>query len=134
MMKKLILVFAALMMLMAGCGTSETKKVSDQPKTEENKKEQVTVQITKDNGKEKVAEKKVAITEETTIMDVMKDNFKIETQFDDSFISSIEGIAGSEQDKTSWFFSVNGEEAMKGAKEITLKPGDTVEFDFHKYE
>nr|WP_255547396.1 DUF4430 domain-containing protein [Fictibacillus sp. 26RED30] len=67
-------------------------------------------------------------------MDVMQDNFKIETQYDGAFISSIEGVAGSEQDKTSWFFSVNGEEAMKGAKDITLKPGDVVEFDLHKYE
>jgi uncharacterized protein YceK len=134
MMKKLILVFAAIMLMMTGCGTTEKQKSSDQPKTEETKKEQVTVQITKDNGKEKVTEKKVDIAEETTVMDVMKDNFEIETQFDDSFISSIEGIAGNEQDKTSWFFSVNGEEAMKGVKEITLKPGDTVEFDFHKYE
>jgi ABC-type enterochelin transport system substrate-binding protein len=133
-MKKLVLVLSAIMLMLAGCGTTETKKSAEQPKTEENKKQQVTVQITKDNGKEKVTEKKVDIAEETTVMDVMKNNFNIETQFDDSFISSIEGVAGNEQDKTSWFFSVNGEEAMKGAKEITLKPGDTVEFDFHKYE
>lgn len=133
-MKKLLLVFTAIMMMLVGCGTSETKKSAEKPKTEETKKQQVTVQVTKDNGKEKVAEKKVDIAEEATVMDVMKNNFDIETQFEDSFISSIEGIAGNEQDKTSWFFSVNGEEAMKGAKEITLKPGDTVEFDFHKYE
>jgi ABC-type enterochelin transport system substrate-binding protein len=133
-MKKLLLIVAAIMMVLTGCGTTETKKTSDQPKTEENKNEQVTVQVTKDNGKEKVTEKEVEIKEETTVMDVMKNNFEVETQFDDSFISSIEGIAGNEQDKTSWFFSVNGEEAMKGAKEIVLKPGDTVEFDFHKYE
>jgi ABC-type enterochelin transport system substrate-binding protein len=133
-MKKLVLVLSTMMLLMAGCGTTETKKSSEQPKTEENKNQQVTVQITKDNGKEKVTEKKVDIAEETTVMDVMKNNFDVETQFDDSFISSIEGVAGNEQDKTSWFFSVNGEEAMKGAKDITLKPGDTVEFDFHKYE
>jgi protein involved in sex pheromone biosynthesis len=133
-MKKLLLVFTAIMMILAGCGATETNKTADQPKQEETKQEQVTVQITKNNGKEKVSEKKVDITKSSTVMDVMKENFEIETQFEDSFISSIEGVAGNEQDKTSWFFSVNGEEAMKGAKEITLKPGDTVEFDFHKYE
>lgn len=74
------------------------------------------------------------LTKGATIMDVMQDNFDIKTQFDGAFISSIEGIEGNEKDKTSWFFSVNGEEAMKGAKEITLKPGDSLEFDFHKYE
>ncbi|MBY6035652.1 DUF4430 domain-containing protein [Fictibacillus nanhaiensis] len=133
-MKKLFLVFTTMMMLV-GCGTAETtKNTSDQPKSEESKKQQVTVHITKDNGNEKVTEKKVDITEETTVMDVMKNNFEIKTQYDDSFISSIDGVAGNEQDKTSWFFSVNGEEAMKGAKDITLKPGDSVEFDFHKYE
>jgi ABC-type enterochelin transport system substrate-binding protein len=133
-MKKLVFLLAAIMMILAGCGAEETKKPADQPKAEEAKQEQVTVQITKDNGKEKVTEKKIDIKKETTVMDVMKENFEIETQFDGAFISSIEGIAGNEQDKTSWFFSVNGEEAMKGAKEITLKPGDAVEFDFHKYE
>lgn len=134
-MKKLLLVLATMMMMMlVGCGTTETKETGDQPKQEETKKEQVTVQITKDNGKEKVTEKKIDIAKDATIMDVMQDNFKIETQYDGAFISSIEGVAGSEQEKTSWFFSVNGEEAMKGAKEITLKPGDVVEFDLHKYE
>ena len=134
MMKKLLLVLMTMMMMLVGCGSTETKETTDQPKQEETKKEQVTVQITKDNGKEKVTEKKVDLTKDATIMDVMQDNFKIETQYDGAFISSIEGVAGNEQDKTSWFFSVNGEEAMKGAKEITLKPGDIVEFDFHKYE
>ncbi|MGA4719587.1 DUF4430 domain-containing protein [Fictibacillus nanhaiensis] len=133
-MKKLLLVLATMMMMLVGCGTTETKETGDQPKQEETKKEQVTVQITKDNGKEKVTEKKVDIAKDATIMDVMQDNFKIETQYDGAFISSIEGVAGSEQEKTSWFFSVNGEEAMKGAKDITLKPGDVVEFDLHKYE
>lgn len=133
-MKKLLLIVTAIMMLLAGCGTNETKKSADQPKTEENKREQVTVQITKNNGKEKVTEKKVEITDETTVMDVMKENFEIKTEYEDAFITSIEGIEGSQQDKTSWFISVNGEEAMKGAKEITLKPGDSVEFDLHPYE
>ncbi|MBD7964664.1 DUF4430 domain-containing protein [Fictibacillus norfolkensis] len=133
-MKKLLLVLATMMMMLVGCGTTETKEPADQPKQEETKKEQVTVEITKDNGKEKVTEKKVEIAKDATIMDVMQDNFKIETQYDGAFISSIEGVAGSEQEKTSWFFSVNGEEAMKGAKDITLKPGDVVEFDLHKYE
>jgi uncharacterized protein YceK len=133
-MKKLVVMLAAIMMLLGGCGTEETKKPADQPKAEETKKEQVTVQITKNNGEEKVTEKKVDITEETTVMAVMKNNFEIETQFDDSFISSIEGIEGSEKDKTAWFFSINGKEAMKGAKEIKLEPGDVVGFDFHHYE
>ncbi|WNB93684.1 DUF4430 domain-containing protein [Bacillus sp. NEB1478] len=133
-MKKLVAVFAVLMMMLAGCGTDETKKTSDQPKTEQAKKQEVTVKITKDNGKEKVTEKKVAIKEDETVMDVMKNNFKLDLMYDDSFISGIDGVKGSEQDKTSWFLSVNGKEAMKGAKEIKVKPGDVIEFDLHKYE
>jgi ABC-type enterochelin transport system substrate-binding protein len=133
-MKKLLLIFTALMMILVGCGTTETKKPSEKPKTEETKKQEVTVKVTKDNGKEKVSEKKIDIDGEPTVMDVMKSNFKVETQYDDSFIGSIEGVKGNEQDKTSWFFSVNGKEAMKGAKDIKLHPGDVVEFDFHKYE
>jgi hypothetical protein len=133
-MKRIVIILTALMMVLVGCGTTETKKSSDQPKTEETKKQQVTVKITKENGKEKVTEKKADIKDQETVMDVMKNNFKIETQYDGAFISGIEGVNGNEQEKTSWFLSVNGKEAMKGAKDIKLQPGDVVEFDLHKYE
>ncbi|MDR7072585.1 DUF4430 domain-containing protein [Fictibacillus barbaricus] len=133
-MKKLVVVLAVLMMMLAGCGTAETKKSSEQPKTEETKKQQVTVNITKDNGKEKVTEKKVAIKENDTVMDVMKSNFKLDLIYNDAFINGIDGVKGNEQDKTSWFLSVNGKDATKGAKDIKVKPGDVIGFDLHKYE
>lgn len=67
-------------------------------------------------------------------MDVMKANYQVTTAYNDSFIIGINGIEGSEKDKTSWFYSVNGVEATVGANEYKLQPGDLVQFDFRKWE
>ncbi|MFC0188420.1 DUF4430 domain-containing protein [Fictibacillus aquaticus] len=136
-MKRLTALLFAAMIAVSGCGQAEKEKSAETSKntTEENQKQEtVTVELTKENGKEKVEQKEVAIKEGETVMEVMKREFDVKTMFDDSFISGINGIEGSEKDKTSWFFSVNGKEAMKGAKEIKLKKGDKVSFDLHKYE
>ena len=76
----------------------------------------------------------IAADKEVTVMDIMQENFEIETQFDGALVASINGIAGSDEDKTSWFYSVNGEEAMVGANEYKVEPEDKIEFDLHKWE
>ncbi|MCS0543167.1 DUF4430 domain-containing protein, partial [Aeromonas veronii] len=103
---------------------------------EETAAEIVTVVISKNNGEEIIEEKEIKIEsgKEVTVMDVMQANFDIETQFDGAFVASINGVAGSEEEKTSWFYSVNGEEAMVGANEYKLEPEDKIEFDLHKWE
>ncbi|MFC7371204.1 DUF4430 domain-containing protein [Fictibacillus iocasae] len=136
-MKNLLpLLFAAILMV-SGCGQAEKTETAEKKNvtaSQDNKQEQVTIVLTKDNGKEEIEKKDVSIKEGETVMDVMKREFEVKTMYEDSFISSINGTEGNEKDKTSWFFSVNGEEAMKGAKEIKLKKGDKVGFDFRKYE
>ncbi|WP_449536795.1 DUF4430 domain-containing protein [Ferdinandcohnia sp. Marseille-Q9671] len=139
-MKKLLLVLLSLGLLF-GCSnepsTNETpKKDTSENTTKEEKAEIVTVVISKNNGEEIIAEKEIEIEagKEVTVMDVMQDNFELETQFDGAFIVSINGVAANEAEKTSWFYSVNGEEAMVGANEFKLKPEDKVEFDLHAWE
>jgi uncharacterized cupredoxin-like copper-binding protein len=136
-MKRLLTLLFAAMIIVSGCGQAEKENSAtktENTKEDKQKQETVTVELTKDNGKEKVEQKEVAIKDGETVMEVMKREFEVKTMFDDSFISGINGIEGSESDKTSWFFSVNGKEAMKGAKEIKLKKGDKISFDLHKYE
>ncbi|WP_099158399.1 DUF4430 domain-containing protein [Virgibacillus ndiopensis] len=102
-------------------------------KNEENQ-EVVTITISKDKEAEFITEKKIAIEEGAILMDVMKENFEIETDFDGGFITSINGVAPKEGEQKSWMFFVNDEMATKGAKEITLSPGDKVSFDLQAWE
>nr|WP_309100774.1 DUF4430 domain-containing protein [Fredinandcohnia onubensis] len=140
-MKKLLVALLSLGILF-GCSNDPSTNESSNNNTAEtvDKKETaaeiVTVVISKNNGEEIIEEKEIKIEsgKEVTVMDVMQANFDIETQFDGAFVSSINGVAGSEEEKTSWFYSVNGEEAMVGANEFKLEPEDKIQFDLHKWE
>ncbi|THE15043.1 DUF4430 domain-containing protein [Bacillus timonensis] len=139
-MKKFIVALLALGLLFGCSNEQSTNKSSNNNSSETvNKKEKaeiVTVVISKNNGEEMIEEKEIEIAtdKEVTVMDIMQENFEIETQFDGAFVASINGIAGSDEDKTSWFYSVNGEEAMVGANEYKVEPEDKIEFDLHKWE
>lgn len=140
-MKKLLVALLSLGILF-GCSNDPSTNESSNNNTaetvdkEETAAEIVTVVISKNNGEEIIEEKEIKIEsgKEVTVMDVMQANFDIETQFDGAFVASINGVAGSEEEKTSWFYSVNGEEAMVGANEYKLEPEDKIEFDLHKWE
>ncbi|MEH7236900.1 DUF4430 domain-containing protein [Bacillus sp. JJ1562] len=139
-MKKLLFALLSLGLLFGCSNDQPTNDTSNNNSSEkinkEEKAEIVTVVISKNNGEEIIEEKEIEIEagKEVTVMDVMQENFEIETQFDGAFVASINGVAGSEEEKTSWFYSVNGEEAMVGANEFKLEPEDKIEFDLHKWE
>ncbi|MEK5442009.1 MULTISPECIES: DUF4430 domain-containing protein [unclassified Fredinandcohnia] len=138
-MKKLLVSLLSLGILF-GCSNAPSTNESSNNKAETVDKEEaaeiVTVVISKNNGEEIIEEKEIKIEsgKEVTVMDIMEANFDVETQFDGAFVASINGVAGSEEEKTSWFYSVNGEEAMVGANEYKLEPEDKIEFDLHKWE
>ncbi|WP_099362680.1 DUF4430 domain-containing protein [Fredinandcohnia onubensis] len=139
-MKKLLVALLSLGILFGCSNDPSTNESSNNNTAETVDKEEtaeiVTVVISKNNGEEIIEEKEIKIEsgKEVTVMDVMQANFDIETQFDGAFVASINGVAGSEEEKTSWFYSVNGEEAMVGANEFKLEPEDKIEFDLHKWE
>ncbi|WP_337020155.1 DUF4430 domain-containing protein [Oceanobacillus massiliensis] len=66
------------------------------------------------------------------MLDVMEDNFFIER--DGAYITSIERVSASEEDKTAWMYFVNDEMATVGADEYELSPGDKVVFDLQSWE
>jgi len=113
---------------------SEPSNENNGTETADNAIEAVTVTISKNNGEETLETKEVEIEEGQTVMDVMNEYFELETAFDNTFITGINGTVADEAKKESWFYSVNGEEAMVGATEYKLNPGDKVEFDLHQWE
>jgi len=139
-MKKILFVLLSLGLLFGCSNEGTTNDTSNNDASEsanqEEKAEIVTVVISKNNGEEIIEEKEIEIEsgKEVTVMDVMQENFEVETQFDGAFVASINGVAGSDEEKTSWFYSINGEEAMVGANEYKVEPEDKIEFDLHSWE
>ncbi|MFZ3577063.1 DUF4430 domain-containing protein [Virgibacillus sp. DJP39] len=129
--------------LLGGCnqesGGEQSSPSNEQSQTSESntsdneqKEEIVTISITKKKGEETVTEKEIAIEEGAILYDVMKENFEIED--DAGYITSIEGIKANESEQMAWMFTVNGEMASVGAKELELSLGDTVNFDLQSWE
>ena len=134
-MKKIfITLFSVLTLLLAGC--AGTNNAIEQPttNTEQNETQEVTITLVKDNGEEVISEKTIKLEEGETLMEIMSRNFELTTEYNDSFITAINGISNDDTSSYYWIYTINGEEVLKGANEITLNPGDTVEFNYAKYE
>ena len=134
-MKKIfITLFSVLTLLLAGCAATNNAVEQPNTNTEQNETQQVTITLVKDNGEEVINEKTIELEEGETLMELMARNFELTTEYNDSFITAIDGIANDDSTSYYWIYTINGEEVLKGANEITLNPGDTVEFNYAKYE
>ncbi len=65
-------------------------------------------------------------------MEVMEENYEVEQT--EGFINSIEGIAGNEEEKMAWMYTINGEDAMVGANEYEVEDGDEIAFNYQSWE
>ncbi|MBX0356176.1 DUF4430 domain-containing protein [Halobacillus sp. Nhm2S1] len=133
-MKKWNTVLTAMILavaVLAGCGTQEEKETSA---TQEEQVQEVTVQVqlSKNDGEEMMAEDEITVEEGTTLMEVMEDNYEVEQS--EGFINSIEGVAGNQEEKMAWMYTINGEEAMVGANEYEVEDGDEIVFDYQSWE
>lgn len=127
MKKKAILIALSMIVLILSACSFGTQK-------ESTKKEvpniAVTIQVTKNEGKEKLETKKVKAKKGTTLYQMLQDNFKIED--DKGMITSINQVSQDEKAGLYWFIEINGKFATKGAKETKPKNGDKVSFDLHE--
>ncbi|GEN53870.1 DUF4430 domain-containing protein [Halobacillus faecis] len=133
-MKKWNTVLTAMILavaVLAGCGTQEENETSA---TQEEQVQEVTVQVqlSKNDGEEMMAEDEITVEEGTTLMEVMEDNYEVEQS--EGFINSIEGVAGNQEEKMAWMYTINGEEAMVGANEYEVEDGDEIVFDYQSWE
>ncbi|ERL21791.1 PF14478 domain protein, partial [Streptococcus pyogenes GA06023] len=61
-----------------------------------------------------------------TVLEILKDNYEVKEK--DGFITAIDGIEQDTKANKYWLFKVNGKMADKGADQITVKDGDSIEF------
>lgn len=142
-MKKWIFQFAVIVMtigVLFGCSTDDNTNqntsvsTNNSSQSEEVAEDSVRITISINEGEEYVAEEEIEIEEGDILMDVMEENFYIETEYDGTFITSIERVAASEEEQTAWMFFVNDEMATVGASDYELSPGDVVVFDLQAWE
>lgn len=125
-MKKALLLAAALMSvsIFAGCQNT-TNQNTEQTSSEQAAKQSAQITI-KADGKE-TANQTVDFKEGDSLYEVMEQNFTIKA--DDGFITEIDGQKQDQKASKYWTFTINGEMATKGAKDIQLKNGDKVNFE-----
>ena len=133
-MKKIMMTAVTFLsvLVIAGCSNnnnddsvaSTTKTSESTVVSSEKQEEQATIVLQEDD--KEISSKEVTFTDDDSLYDVMKNNFELED--DDGFITSIDGHEQDEKAQKYWTFTINDKEIMKGAKEVSLKSGDKVDF------
>ncbi len=133
MRKKMIAAALAVMFLLSGCAENEMAQPENR---------QLTILVTRDYGREILAERSVYPSEGDTVMDLMQDNFTVETAYGGGFVNAIDGLKsgytgkGSSQKKGTkkdWFYYVNGVMAEIGADQYMCDEANAVSWDFHDW-
>jgi len=139
MKQMLRVLIASLFMIgaLAACGGEESPSTTNENNNEEKQEEQqevVQVTVSQNNGEKVITEKEVEIEDGATVMEVMENNFEIETASGGGFITTIEGVEADQSESMAWMYTINGKEVEVGAKEYELEPDDEVIWDMHSWE
>ncbi len=129
-MKKKQLLLSGLvlgMFLASGCTTPADEVTLTTTATQESVApvEQTATIILQEDGKE-ITKEVVSFEPGAVVFDVMDEHFEIVHQ--DGFITSIDGMTQDEAANKYWLYDINGEMALKGAKELALQAGDEILF------
>lgn len=111
---------ALVAMLLVACsqGTKQTQ-IPSVPKADHH----VRLVVKEDTN---TIDEKVSFGKGDTVLEILKDNYEVKEK--DGFITAIDGIEQDTKANKYWLFKVNGKMADKGADQITVKDGDSIEF------
>ncbi|MCT4621784.1 MAG: DUF4430 domain-containing protein [Marinisporobacter sp.] len=129
-MKKILLFLLMIVMTCTFIGCGEKSRVEDG---------KVQVIVSKGFGNEKLSEKAVDVAKDTNVIEVMEENFNIETAYGGGFINGIDGLKSEftglkNKKKIDWFYYVNGILSEVGAEDYYLNPKDIVIWDYHDWD
>jgi hypothetical protein len=95
----------------------------------------LTLTITRGFGEHRLASARVEkVTASDTVMRVLEARRRVTTRYGGDFVQSIDGLSGSVSARRDWFFYVNGTEAPVGAADYMVKPGDAIQWDYHRWD
>lgn len=106
-------------LLLVGCGSAGGEEGA------------ATLWITRDRGATVLYEGEIEAGR--TVMQALRSRVDVETRYGGRFVQAIEGVAGSLEEGSDWFYFVNGHEADRGAAEYRVRPGDVVWWDHRRW-
>ncbi|SDI97535.1 DUF4430 domain-containing protein [Salimicrobium halophilum] len=118
--------------ILSGCQAESGSSEGQEEQAQVEEGVEATIELTKNEGAEEIAEKDITVEEGTVLLEAMEENFDLETQ--DGFITGIEGVSAEEGEQMAWIYTINGEEAMVGAGEYEIEEDDEIRFDFQAWE
>lgn len=124
-MKKLLLFLTSLVsiVLLTGCFSKSQSRMDDE--------EKLTATLTiKFEGK--AVSQKTSFEKDDSVMDILEDYHDVEEEA--GMVTSIDGVSQDAGKNTYWMYDINGELAPKGAEEMTISEGDTIEFYLQTFE
>jgi len=143
-MKRILIILVVFtLMFLAGCMGAENGKSLKETKTQEehDKQQQVSILITTHFGTKVIADKFLPFKSGASIMDILLENFDIETAYGGGFVNGINGIRsgytkklGNKNQKMDWFYYVNGVQANVGCLEYLPQPDDIIWWDYHDWD
>lgn len=110
-----------LTVLLSGCGWGAGEGAGE-----------VHISATRDFGGAAVGQRGTRpLRESDTVMRALERAHDVKTRFGGTFVQSLDGVTGG--GGRDWFLYVNGTEASKGPADITLRDGDRVWWDLHRW-
>jgi hypothetical protein len=115
-----------ILLALAGCGLGPG----------EERKGAVDLRVTRDFGEKNVRSVRFdKVREDETVMRLLQSRFDVKTRYGGRFVQAIGGVRGKGAGgRRDWFFFVNGVESHKGAAEYTVRPRDTVQWDYRRWD
>jgi uncharacterized protein DUF4430 len=110
----------ALALLLAACGGSTEADGS------------VRLWVTRDRGADVLLQRTVPAG--LTVLQALRREAEVETRFGGRFVHAIDGLEGSLSGGRDWFFFVNGVAADRGAADYRLRRGETVWWDYRRWQ
>lgn len=91
---------------------------------------QARILITSDLGTNISLDRTLPVDDDTTVLDLLQEATDVQTAHDGGFVHSINGkTSGHPDEKTDWFYHVNGRLASTGAGDHPVTDGDIIVWD-----
>lgn len=132
--RMLAIMMLALVLALTGCSenknSGQTEDIAASQQQKDQEEQHIVVKI--QDGKKVISEKEIKIEKGDNLLDIMKENFKIEEE--DNFVTSIDGVAQDEKKGKYWVFEINGKAVNEGAHLTEVKNNDEVVWMLKKFK
>jgi hypothetical protein len=116
----------------AASGTSQGSTSLAPPRAD-----QVRLVVSQDYGETVSHDVVVPFEDGLTVLQLLAEQADVETGYGGGFVTAVDGLEstfGDSDDAADWFYWVDGRMGRTGAADLTLRAGQTVWWDFHRWQ